>query len=121
VDVPDVLITPPQLRKLQAIFTEHNIDRDMRLRISSRIVDRDVGSAKELTLQEAGVLIDTLERLAEADDFKGALQELVDATDEAAVQEGQPIGPGQIEAMIEEEDRADGGEAEQPTLGGDDG
>lgn len=107
----DTPITPKQLKKLQTIFSEHKIDRDLRLRISSRIISREVGSAKELTLQEAGVLIDTLERLAESDDFAGALTELVDATDQAGEQSGEQADP--------EPAKPDANGGEQPKLGDD--
>lgn len=107
--VPDVLITGPQLKKLQTIFTEHNIDRDLRLRISSRIVDRDIGSAKELTLQEAGVLIDTLERCADTDDFVNAVNELVEASSDSP-----PAAPKPTQAAAQNNP-----DAEQPTLDGD--
>lgn len=76
-------ITPAQMTKLHAIFTEHDIaDRDERLRISAAVVDRDLASSKDLTLAEAGVLIDTLERCAQSPDgFTTAVAELLDVDD----------------------------------------
>lgn len=95
-DQPDPDITPAQLTKLQAIFTEHKItDRDLRLRICSALVERKLQTAKDLKLPEAGVLIDTLERCAGTGDFVNAVNELVTATEDAE------------------------GVAEQPTLGDD--
>lgn len=54
-------ITPPQMRKLQALFTEAGIsDREQRLAVVGQIVDRDVASANDLTLEEATKVIDRL-------------------------------------------------------------
>lgn len=79
---PDAPVTPAQLTKLHAIFTEHNItDRTERLRISSRVVNRQLDTSKDLTLTEAGALIDTLERCADTADFHHALDHLLDNTD----------------------------------------
>lgn len=54
--------TPAQRAKLMATFAELGIeDRAERLVICSRIIGRELGSANELTRDEAGVLIETLE------------------------------------------------------------
>jgi hypothetical protein len=80
-DKSDAPITPAQLTKLQAIFTENKVPRDLRLRISSVIIDRELDTSKDLTLSEAGVLIDTLERAAATGDFDTAVMRLVGATE----------------------------------------
>lgn len=55
-------ITAPQRAKLMAVFGELGIaDRGERLDISSKVISRNLGSANELTVQEAKKLIDTLE------------------------------------------------------------
>ncbi|MGH3985900.1 MAG: hypothetical protein ACRDTZ_01100 [Pseudonocardiaceae bacterium] len=54
-----------QTRKLFAILGEGEIhDRDMRLAISSRILERDMNSWNELTSEDANILIDVLEPMA---------------------------------------------------------
>jgi hypothetical protein len=108
-DAPPPPITPPQLTKLQAIFTEHKItDRDLRLRICSNLVNRRLGSAKDLTLSEAGVLIDTLERCAAAEEgFVQAVNALVETSNQAA--DGA--------ASDAEGDPEPSAQSEQPTLG----
>jgi hypothetical protein len=80
-DKSDPPITPAQLTKLQAIFTENKVPRDLRLRISSVIIERELATSKDLTLSEAGVLIDTLERAAATGDFDTAVMRLVGATE----------------------------------------
>ena len=57
-------VTKDQLTKLGAVFTGYGFrqsEREHRLTISSQIVNREIGSASELSLNEARALIDTLE------------------------------------------------------------
>ena len=58
-------ITDAQLRKLGAVFGQLGVagpgSREKRLTIASRIAGRELASSKDLTLREAGTLIDTLE------------------------------------------------------------
>lgn len=57
-----VMVTPAQLRKMGASMGDLGVkDRADRLTVTSEIVGRDIGSAKELTMDEARRLIDTLE------------------------------------------------------------
>ncbi len=76
-------ITDPQMRKLQTLFTKHQIkDRGDRLLLASQLAGRDLETAKDLTVGEASTVIDTLER-AEAiagEQFGDFLQRLTVAT-----------------------------------------
>ncbi len=76
-------ITDPQMRKLQTLFTKHQIkDRGDRLLLASQLAGRDLETAKDLTVGEASTVIDTLER-AEAlagEQFGDFLQRLTAAT-----------------------------------------
>ncbi|MGH3535850.1 MAG: hypothetical protein ACRDQG_14250 [Pseudonocardiaceae bacterium] len=96
-------ITGPQLTKLGAIFTENEItDRDVRLRICSSLIERELSSSKDLTKVEATSLIDSLESLAGSGDLAGVIKDMLaddehdeadpfDALDEArAVEAGDP-------------------------------
>jgi hypothetical protein len=73
-------ITEPQMKKMQAIFTNAGIDREQRLAASSAILQRDLATASDLTKDEATVLIDTLEGLLENGDLGPQLEALVDPT-----------------------------------------
>lgn len=58
-------VTPAQLTKLGALFTGLGFgkaDREQRLVAAGEIVRREIGSASELSKNEASTLIDTLER-----------------------------------------------------------
>jgi flavorubredoxin len=68
------------MKKMQAIFTNAGVDRDQRLAASSAILQRGLTTASDLTKDEATVLIDTLEGLAESGDLKEQLDALVDPT-----------------------------------------
>jgi len=88
-------VTKPQMRKMHVLFNEVGWkERDDRLMATSAIVGRSVHSANDLTMQEAGALIDTLERVAVGPDPAARLGELVTAamTDGEVVDEpeGQP-------------------------------
>jgi hypothetical protein len=73
-------ITPAQLTKLHTTFSAVGwFDRDDRLRAASAIVDRQIGTSKDLTLAEASTLIDTLEGLTALADPANALTELIAA------------------------------------------
>lgn len=55
-------ITPAQLTKLGASFTDNGItDRDARLAYVEHVVGRPVGSSKDISAKEAGAVIDALE------------------------------------------------------------
>lgn len=60
--------TPAQRAKLMAVFGQLGVeDRTERLEICGRIVNRELGSANELTNKEARILIDALEKAIEQD------------------------------------------------------
>ena len=80
-------ITDPQMRKMQTVFTRHNIRaRGDRLLTASQLAGRDLDSAKDLTAAEASVVIDTLERVAAiaGEEFGDFLARLLEATGAAA-------------------------------------
>ena len=58
-------VSDPQLRKLGVLFGELGVkgrgERADRLAIASAVAGRELSSSKDLTMDEAGVLIDTLE------------------------------------------------------------
>jgi hypothetical protein len=57
-------MTEQQRRKLHALFRERGIeDRSERLAYCSRVVQREVPSSTDLTLEEASLIIDALEEL----------------------------------------------------------
>jgi hypothetical protein len=71
------MITAPQRAKLMAGFGQVGIsDRAERLDIATRIVGRPVGSANELTLTEAKLVIDALEKAIASDNPALALAEI---------------------------------------------
>ncbi|MGW7085052.1 AAA family ATPase [Streptomyces sp. NPDC054871] len=81
--------TPPQMRMMHALFTRvglgHKDDRAERLRATSLIIGRSIGSANDLTLDEAKTLLDTLGNFGErgetaAADFAAMLDGLVTDT-----------------------------------------
>lgn len=97
-DTP-ALISPAQMRKLQAFFTEHDIrDRSHKLEIARAITGRgDLHSSTDLTAREASQLIDTLARLAHQSggaDFLRALDLLMSELGARAVtdDENPPSG-----------------------------
>lgn len=97
----DEAITPNQLTKLAAIFTEHGLgDRDTRLRISSSLTGRPLSSAKDLTKAEATTLIDTLENLASTGDLPTVVEEML--TDDARENEEQLALDAEDEAARDE-------------------
>ncbi|MGH3834161.1 MAG: hypothetical protein ACRDSF_00435 [Pseudonocardiaceae bacterium] len=68
------LATAAQTKRLGAIFGDAGIkERDDRLRITSGVLNREIGSWKEITKQDAGVLIDTLEELGRDGDLAETL------------------------------------------------
>lgn len=72
--------TPAQRAKIMAGFAQVGIeDRGERLDICSRIVGHELGSANDLTLDEAKRVIDTLETAAKADNPALHLAELTAA------------------------------------------
>lgn len=78
--------TPPQMRKMHAIFNQVGItDRAHRLEATRAIVGRDIGSANELTKTEAITLLDTLEMALSQQDPAGYLGQLVKGIENSTV------------------------------------
>lgn len=79
------MISQPQQRKMAALMREHGIgDRATALTYVGEIIGREVASRNELTLDEAGLVIDALERESgqidgpvDADVVEGATDEAV--------------------------------------------
>lgn len=79
------MISQPQQRKMAALMREHGIgDRATALTYVGEIIGREVASRNELTLDEAGLVIDALERESVQ------AEEPVDAE---VVEEGQTVEP----------------------------
>lgn len=78
---PDRQVTDAQLKRLHAMFTDHEIgDRDRKLHIARVITGRpDLQSSTHLTVREASQLIDTLAQLDSqaGDAFPEALEALL--------------------------------------------
>lgn len=71
-------VTRPQVNKILAVFSAIGWDdRADRLRATSAIVGRPLASANDLTKDEAGALIDELEKVAATPDPAVRLKELV--------------------------------------------
>jgi len=69
------LITTAQSRKMFALLRENGLsDRDAALSFMSNLVDRPLESSKELTVQEAGQIIEALEQAPPADDPEPTLE-----------------------------------------------
>lgn len=81
-------ITDAQLRKLGAVMGDLGVtgtgSRERRLAIAARIAGRDLGSSKDLTRDEAHLIIDTLDGIARGDDVAVRLDRL---------ERGLPIEP----------------------------
>ncbi|MBL1108027.1 AAA family ATPase [Streptomyces sp. 5-8] len=82
-------VTAPQMRMMHALFNALDVKgREGRLHATSLIVGRPVGSANELTLEEAKTLLDTLsaygERENAPDEFAAMVQGLEDEARRAA-------------------------------------
>lgn len=74
------MASAPQLKAMGAAFTAVGwTDRDDRLRATSAIVNREVHSAKDLTREEAGALLDTLTVAQQSDDPNAYLLALFEA------------------------------------------
>lgn len=58
------MITQPQQRKLHALYRDLGMDRPMRLADMTIYLGQEVTSSKHLSMDEAKLLIDHLERLA---------------------------------------------------------
>jgi hypothetical protein len=72
--------SPEQLTMLHAKFTELEVeDRDRRLAVVRKILDRPVESSSDLTVAEAGQVIDTLSHLAANEDGPWLLTDLMRA------------------------------------------
>lgn len=73
-------ITDAQLRKLGAVMGDLWVigagSRDRRLAIASRIAGRSLSSSKDLSQDEASIVIDTLDSIARADDAAVRLDRL---------------------------------------------
>lgn len=79
----DMPVTPAQLRKIGARFTDLEwTDRADRLRVTTTIVGRDITSSKDLTMAEASHLIDTLAPLGDADELTDLVADLTTAEDD---------------------------------------
>jgi hypothetical protein len=64
----DEPITQPQMRKMQALFTEHGMsDRDVRLSYVADLIGRDVATSSDMTKAEASRVIDALDPQPPAD------------------------------------------------------
>ncbi|MFF9270467.1 AAA family ATPase [Streptomyces rochei] len=65
----DDRVTAPQMRMMHALFTRVGLgakeDREQRLQATSLIIGRPIGSANELTIDEAKTLLDSLNLYAE--------------------------------------------------------
>ncbi|MFI9824461.1 AAA family ATPase [Streptomyces sp. NPDC052013] len=93
-DAGPARVTPPQMRMMHALFTRVGLgakeQREQRLRATALIIGRQIGSANELTLDEAKTLLDTLGAFGErgetaAADFAAMVQGLeADAAQAAA-------------------------------------
>lgn len=78
-------LTDRQRTKMHTVFGELEVnDRDLRLRLSSLIVGRDLTSSNDLTRGEAVALIDTLERIAASNVMREAMRQIVMADDPLA-------------------------------------
>ncbi|MGI3199622.1 AAA family ATPase [Streptomyces sp. GLT-R25] len=85
-------VTPPQMRMMHALFSGVGLgakeDREERLRATSLIIGRPIGSANELTLDEAKTLLDTLTNYGDRDnaedEFTAMVQGLADDAARAA-------------------------------------
>ncbi|MEU6535564.1 AAA family ATPase [Streptomyces sp. NPDC047000] len=75
-------VTAPQMRMMHACFTKvglgHKDSRAERLRVTSLIIGRDIGSANELTKDEAQTLLDTLTNYGEREDAAVEFAAMVD-------------------------------------------
>jgi hypothetical protein len=84
-DTSSWAVTDRQLTKLHTVFAELDVqDRDLRLRIASLVVKRDLATSKDLTRGEAIALIDTLERIANSAQMRTAIRQIVQADDPMA-------------------------------------
>lgn len=114
------LVTDPQLRKLGALFSQLGIkgagERADRLTIASKVANRPLTTSKELTLDEAKTLIDTLESIASLPQADGdlAIDDMLGRRPEVADPDGQRAYE-QAEGGAEDDDYDDamgGAEAE---------
>lgn len=96
-------VTDAQLRKLGAVFGDLGVkgrgERADRLAIASRIAGRTLASSKELTLDEARTLIDTLEANGPA-----IAAEVLGWTDETAAPVVEPAGDEAPAADVDVQD-----------------
>ncbi|MGW6009662.1 AAA family ATPase [Streptomyces sp. NPDC055210] len=95
-------VTAPQMRMMHACFTGvglgHKDSREQRLHATSLIIGRQIGSANELTKDEAQTLLDTLTNYGQrngtaADDFAAMVRGLEDAARELAEQDARRPAP----------------------------
>lgn len=91
-------VSAPQMRMMHACFAKvglgHKDSRDARLRATALIIGRPIGSANELTKDEAQTLLDTLTNYGErgetaAPDFAAMVSGLENAAREAAEQDAR--------------------------------
>lgn len=96
-DWRDDQVRPQQLRKIMALFNQVNwSDRADRLHASTKIVGRELTTAKDLTKSEASTLIDTLETVAGQPNPTQALTDLLDGIDAAETVDGEIVDTKQV-------------------------
>ncbi|MFD5266716.1 AAA family ATPase [Streptomyces sp. NPDC058335] len=96
----DQAVTPvsaPQMRMMHACFAKvglgHKDSREARLRATSLIIDRQIGSANELTKDEAQTLLDTLTNYGERENGAADFALMVDGLEGAAKVDGLATQP----------------------------
>lgn len=76
---------PAQRTKLHAVLTELGVkDREVRLKLASLVIGRPLESSNDLTRGEAGVLIDTLEKVAASQTMRETLSAVLASGDPVA-------------------------------------
>jgi len=90
-------ITDPQMKKVHTVLGVIGLEgREARLTAASVIVGRQLNSSTELTKDEASMLIDTLEQVADGPDPRQRLADLLDAvsaTENPPAQDGEEGQP----------------------------
>jgi len=97
----DQAVTPvsaPQMRMMHACFAKvglgHKDSRGERLRVTSIVIGRSIGSANELTKDEAQTLLDTLTNFGDRGDTAAAeFAEMVEGLEDTAIRESVASTP----------------------------